>query len=600
MREKIQAYRQKIDNSRQNSNSSSSNNSVAQEIARLSSLYVFGPNGGLVFNIQDLKDYLDDWYFRDIDTAKDFITEAIDQHYEKFEKVFKCHDAATSGEKSKWIFDYISESIKRKINKEKGNQSTDEEYNVFNPSIQFGKYVATTAKEAVVGLASVASSAITRINENPEERAYHYLGLEDDKDRIIYNSNNVLSYVKDWLAGIETAEGFVVKAIKEDYRRFLSIQDIGLFSGDDLKKLRDLTLKEINEFEDIKNIFSIQVKNTLLKALIFGLDLVPILKNIYSMGIMADIFKQNDIINDQIIDALLTLDDHEISMNFCDQVVDLNRVGLLLFSRALRNEKYYSDAITCLTKLKEKKISTDAQEQTPPQNPGVNEKVIIKLNKEINFDYYISSLFQDEGTLLNLALMGNPQQFTTMFCSELASLTPLDRSNSHSSVHQYEENKIREPALRHRESFYRKLMNHGDMTSFYHYNRCLSSVNKAFGETGLKLIKRPKIKPFIPNDLFPLDGDPQEGKKKEEKATSENSTSAVSTQNTTNGFSNFLTSFSNLFTPKSTEKTNENKTEAIKAKKVEKQKEEEEMKSMKFNKKDQTDNDSDEDSFTLI
>ena len=68
-----------------------------------------GPEkGGLVFNIEELQDYLDDWYFRDINTAENFIWYAISNHYETFEKIFMRHESAFSGEKKlKPINDYI-------------------------------------------------------------------------------------------------------------------------------------------------------------------------------------------------------------------------------------------------------------------------------------------------------------------------------------------------------------------------------------------------------------------------------------------------------------------------------------------------------------
>ncbi len=67
------------------------------------------------------------------------------------------------------------------------------------------------------------ASDLAFIEENQKNKAFHYLGLEEDPDRIIFNPENISQYIADWLSGISEAEGYVKRVCQENNIRFFEL-----------------------------------------------------------------------------------------------------------------------------------------------------------------------------------------------------------------------------------------------------------------------------------------------------------------------------------------------------------------------------------------
>lgn len=379
---------------------------------QLASYYSLSPtHEGFKFSIDELKTYLDDWYSRDITIAFEFIKLAIDNHYEKFEQIFKYHKA-TAGEKSHLIYNYIKESMQKK---------------------------------------------------RKEQYASHYLNLTEDPDKFIFDIKKLPQYINDWIQGITTAEGFVIKSLKEDPHGFISLVD--QYPVGQSTKLFALALKNLDSNRDSKLFLIIHYKQEIAKTNDLE-KMILILKEIRQQGIISQVLTDNIGLISQILALFNTsmekysnLKDNNFIVDFYVQMLESNEVkpAFNLFLAALSGNHHV--VISCLKKKLADEVNVHKKLPT---------NSCLKI-QEISLEYFLHSILQNEEALF--ATIKNEEQFTELFCQELDWL----------------KNNSCDQTLKIRQEFYQKLITHQAMKNFSNYESCVIKMSSVFNAAKLSL-----------------------------------------------------------------------------------------------------------------
>lgn len=431
----VQKYRQLIDVGQDKNDAK-----VQTAQKELSLKYILSPEeGGFTFRINDLKDYLDDWVFRDIYTAEEFIKLAIDQSYELFDKIFRTHDAVFSD-----------------------NEKT---------------------KEKVASLQGIITGYFEKKGQAKSEeiaqRAYHYAGLDEDLDKVVYDIKDISIYLEDWLRGIDLAEAFLIKAMEQDISKLLSLVKDPAIRPEKRKRV----LKFLFDHREIHSNFIDIIASHLIEAFNTTADskkLASILEDFHKMGVMKALTGQERYKKKGFL--VLDLVDLETLLDFCQFLNPKDEeIASRLFCWALGCPDSYlsSNMQEALQQLKANLNSFDsdslsgANEKKTQENSSLSLSVTTCLDDEITLDYYIVSIGHNAKAMLEIADK-NPEKFTALFCRELDSLMV-----SFQEMHKEKTPKSKHPInpLNHRKAFYQELMVELKAKSSLCYNDCLSKVN---------------------------------------------------------------------------------------------------------------------------
>lgn len=197
------------------------------------------------------------------------------------------------------------------------------------------------------------------------EPAYHYLGLEDDEYRIIYNIDHINRYIWDWQSGIATAEDFIIRAIKEDIYKFVSI-----LRDPHPEKLLDLVLKHQTNLDKDKLLLAIQLKKQFISS---SFEQGKIFQTIHEKNVMAYIFG-DEYLQRYGLQLFLYFDfPIDTLLDFCAQIRSsmIPEVALHLYKVALVCRENPNNIILGLKKLNEQQASNKGQQQ-PAEGPEIN------------------------------------------------------------------------------------------------------------------------------------------------------------------------------------------------------------------------------------
>lgn len=279
--------------------------------------------------------------------------------------------------------------------------------------------------------------------ENPLQlRAYHYMGLEDDPERVVYNVNNAEIYVKDWLAGIDVAHEFVVKAIREKPYIMLKIFH-GVQEVDAANKLLEL-ISKYRTVDDVQFIADLQLRRSIvqLKSDILSstdpTDLASALVQAQSLGILASTLGNKD---NSVLSHLMAHLNEMITLELLEPTL-LNEILILSF------EQIYQISIkqntTMFSKIDFQPVKIHLTSKKEEKNNVINQEkeneldttIVTKLTEDITFDFQLASLKQDVNSWVDSAY-NNPRMFLELLSLELAMVDPKinkDRANLYQSL----------------------------------------------------------------------------------------------------------------------------------------------------------------------
>lgn len=442
--ESMEGFRRAIDHPYDDTTKERQNYYINLSKEVLGSLY---SKGWISFDFEELGNYLDDWFIRDIPEVEQFIGQAISNDCSAFEYYYKnYHPVVVNKEHSK--VELIADKVK-------SIEKLIADRRQINPAqpIEFEK------------------EDLQPITREKGDYYLRYLGLENDPDQFIYNFKDAEQYINDWLVGVDTAEEFVIRAMKEDTRKFMLLVERRF--PEERERLLNLISKYVG-IDEIKLISAIRFRDALFANSTDTKELARILNEICGMELILEVFSpENKVLRNLILSSTdvfpLTEDPITILMYLLDDPTEASR---MFFRSALR----ISDPEilpSCISKLEYQKQIKHQENLKAEKNVPIGNRAVIKhddMKKEITLDYYMASLKKDIKTLLDLALMENPKLFVQLFTKELTDLCGSYEGKE---------------TIRSREGFYRELMDHRDMKSVGLYKNCLSQVNKAFAATGL-------------------------------------------------------------------------------------------------------------------
>lgn len=374
MKERLQSLRkiidEKVDRDEVN---------LAKEDLALCYLLSDTPGEGMSYNKEEIADYLFDYFVTEINGAENFVKRAF--------------------------FDNI-------------------------------KFVNQELKKLKPKMSENSINEINKLIEEYKEKInYHYIGLEEDNDRIEYKKEDINNFVTDWLLGVNNAEEYIRQFLNDDFYKFLSILNT-IQDPTDTEKLLDFiidNMSEERELEDVRVAASLKQQQRILKT-VDKKQLEIILNECTSLGVLADVCKNvavNDILKDflflkngiiEITDSTLIVALHQQFKFDTSQLFNAYLKWEHVHNRAtlkqalLELNAYEASSIASVTeptKTSTARFLEDAKEILPP-------RVDMKLNADIELEYYAASVNKNHEALLDLAFLKNPTLFTTLLLKELS------------------------------------------------------------------------------------------------------------------------------------------------------------------------------------
>ncbi len=237
-----------------------------------------------------------------------------------------------------------------------------------------------------------------------KDRAFHYLGLEEDPNRIVFNPEDARQYVTDWLSGIPAAEGYVRRVCQENNIQFFDL--LNALPEAEASQLFALILEGA---EDPSVLLTGALHHFV--GLIWSADdssaIAKLLERANGLG-LADILEENVVVN-RIFEtgALVYLEDPLLLCKLVQSsgIVRLGEenkqvIAETLFQSGLHCENGEEAFVTIISLLFELK------DQWPQSNSTAGKEEII-------FDFYTALLMQDVNTLIELAGK-NPTSFIAL------------------------------------------------------------------------------------------------------------------------------------------------------------------------------------------
>ncbi len=301
-----------------------------------------------------------------------------------------------------------------------------------------------------------------------QERALHYLGLEEDPERVIYNREQAATYVHDWLAGIAPAEDYVIKVIKEDPSRVIALLE-QLDDSKQFDQLLELVLKHQEELKDVQFMVAFKFKKA-MRTIHDASERAAILAEAYDLGVLNEVmgapgsYLYQLILNQPILasinnpDLVVTIALHLGEAHKKEAIGILFHHALTLSAEQLEAGKLGFYLMVFYT------LKTHWDQ---PHIPSTLDQLSIQ--QDIAIDYSIASLLRNLNDMLDLAWKRNSTLFCELFCRELAELKATSSSEQ----------------LIDRQDFYQALMQHPDMLNFPHFGKCRQAVESAYAAHGL-------------------------------------------------------------------------------------------------------------------
>lgn len=456
------------------------------EVEKQSERYILKPkHGGYTYSFDERREYIRDYVISGILTAEEFIKRAINEnHVEVTHTLELIKEGITSGKISTREMQYRIREIERLIENRPENKEV---------------------KDIIENLESAKM-----------QLEYHYIGDESDPDRIIFNINDTSRYVKDWLKGIGNAKDYVDQAIREDYTKLLPV--IAQSNPKDADLLIDLLLEHLNRIDDENAIMIILGLNAIREimkaedpqaiavslesaASSVGLDSVlenKLIANIFSsqllkrnalpyinsttvlLDVCRRLGQQNyDAIAKQIFDACLNDNFNKKHVDFIDVLKFLKKdneqqeTGPVV--KVLREAPAMKDVSLWEPKEERDLTGIITAEMGGMQRVKVGQRIKIKLEEPIHFDFYVNFATNNFKALADLAFEKNPSLFKELLTQALAVLSN-DRA-----------------MLAIKWKFLQNLF--AELTNFYFYDECFVALDNALKKTGLTPITRPHASP---------------------------------------------------------------------------------------------------------
>lgn len=402
-----------------------------------------------------------------------------------------------------------------------------------------------------------------------EDRALHYLNLDDDPLGIPYCKQDTLQYLKDWLAGIETAEGYILRTSSEDIRYMITVLD-QIVDIRDIEKIIDLILKHQS---DVNLVALFQFKKAFAGAQ-NAEEIATVLQDAFNFNLIGDVLGQPSFSNAFSTKlwrsvAILKLKDKgavvEVRKHYPDQFH--KKIAELLYMSALDFSNSSEEVLDLLRIIKNQfnvPVAVTDVRATTSVASGEGPKVFA-LDADITLAYYVASLSLDIEQLLDLAFHGNPKMFARLLLSEIDVLRDARKKNTIPGLN----------LITPRETFYRNLMLHADMRAFHAHADCLNAVNHLFSIDNRRPIEIPGSTSVVATranlkfqqDLespvvFKADSiptgttergvDPVSSSSSSSSSCSSSSSSSTSAQSS--GFLSFMPNFSAVFSGSSSKK----------------------------------------------
>ncbi len=303
------------------------------------------------------------------------------------------------------------------------------------------------------------TSDLALVNEYQQDSGFHYLGFENDSNRIIFNCKNIKQYVTDWLSGINAAEDYVKRACQANNIEFFDLLN-ELQSDAEASRLFSLALDGAEDTE----LISIGASHKFIVSIWEageGDIIAKILERANALGLV-ELVLQEETIRDRILE--------KIAFAYIEDPLFLCTMVQSCGIQRLDDENKYTTAAI----LFREGLSCMLQKS---ENDEEKLGAIISLlfefkgdQEEIVFDFYLAMLMQDVDALINLE-----HKDSNSFKALIGSLSATQMSNIQNLP------------------FYVQLFNHPAILNSLSGNRSANDSKKAALGNFFKFRKRGEI-----------------------------------------------------------------------------------------------------------
>lgn len=353
-------------------------------------------------------------------------------------------------------------------------------------------------KQAKLRALFAAAKSRVQPPEDLDALSMHYLEMEDDPQRIVYNEVHLFKYLQDWLRGVHFAEKHIKRASRENLDFFLDVVERGSkgflgrgkeFSDEQKRKIYALVTEFLpSQNELLKKLEILSLKQAILEAKKPGECaslLVIILTKNYTTAVLGDGITLNEC-SSKVLDtsAFCYLDDQEQFTTFCDHFKGPNQklVAAKIYGFTLDALGQFPKGVERLKAIVERGKASSAQ--SLPVKPkavfDISRAALVQARvnneEEISIPFYYASLKKDVQMLLDVGYR-NGKEFHQLLMSEFRLLTEATYSGP----------------LDTRTQFYQDLMAQGDMRNLRTFEKLKEALVQAYKAKNLAIPSLPVI-----------------------------------------------------------------------------------------------------------